>query len=104
MLSTENFSQIARRASWLETSQTLRLHPRKFRNANARLGAWTEKSARQNGVAGDSLAGIIESSTRAAKSRVLQCDEQLATSRLLFLAEFLKCGIGAQRVPERIKP
>ena len=25
-------------------------------------------------------------------------------SRLLFLAEFLKCGIGAQRVPERIKP
>ena len=63
MLSTENFSQIARRASWLETSQTPRLRPRKFRNANARLGAWTEKSARQNGVAGDSLVGIIESST-----------------------------------------
>ena len=31
-------------------------------------------------------------------------DEQLATSRLLFLAEFLESGIAAQRVPERIKP
>ena len=27
----------------------------------------------------------------------LQCDEQLATSRLLFLAEFLESGIGAQK-------
>jgi len=34
--------------------------------------------------------------------RVLQCDEQLATSPLLFLAQFLKSGIAAQRVPDPI--
>jgi len=31
-------------------------------------------------------------------------DEQLATSRLLFLAEFLEPRIGAQRIPDRIEP
>src|SRR6266496_1309904 len=31
-------------------------------------------------------------------------DRNRAGSRLLFLAEFLKSGIGAQRVPERIEP
>ena len=39
---------------------------------------------------------------RATKSKLLQCDEQLATSRLLFLAEFLEGGVAAQRVPEWI--
>ena len=40
----------------------------------------------------------------ACGPRVLQCDGQLATSRLLFLAEFLESGIRAQRVPHRIEP
>jgi hypothetical protein len=36
--------------------------------------------------------------------RRFKVDEQLATSRLLFLAELLECGIAAQRIPERIEP
>jgi hypothetical protein len=33
-----------------------------------------------------------------------KCDEQLATSRLLFLAEFLKTRITAERIEHRIEP
>ena len=40
----------------------------------------------------------------AADVREISSAKTCAGSRLLFLAEFLESGIGAQRVPERIKP
>jgi hypothetical protein len=39
-----------------------------------------------------------QSRQKSYKSRVLQCDEQLATLRLLFLAEFLESGIGGKNL------
>jgi hypothetical protein len=42
--------------------------------------------------------------TEVETGPALQFDEQVATSRLLFLAEFVESGISAQRIPERIEP
>jgi hypothetical protein len=45
-----------------------------------------------------------KSMEKSLESRVLQSDEQLATSRLLFLAEFLETRIVPKRIEHRVEP